>query len=86
VTTTPPANASLAELWALMAQAGLIPVTVPTVGQGPTGSADFGPAPVATAAAQPRRGTTLTPPSGDALDPLRTAMRAAGLLPHEPEA
>ncbi len=94
VTTSPPANASLAELWAAMAQAGLIPVTLPTVQPGPawpapTGApaAEFGPVdgdPDPLAPAPPRRGTTLTPPSTDALDPLRTAMRAAGLLPHDP--
>jgi len=30
-----------------------------------------------------RPGATLTPPSPDALDPLRAAMRAAGLMPHD---
>ena len=164
VTTTPPSHPVLAELWAVMAQSGLIPVTVPTVvpagvpagvlppnatgwpGGMPIGPASGLPGPVSgmpgmlpgtpgagtgapglllgtpgtlaassapmpgtpaaagtpgpgqafpaegtgplggdgsVAAAPPRPGAILTPPSTDALDPLRTAMRAAGLLPHD---
>lgn len=70
VTTTPPAHPMLAELWQMMAQSGLIGVNVPTVDG---------------AEADPQPGITLTVPAGEPLDPLRAAMRSAGLLPHEPQ-
>jgi subtilisin len=43
-------------------------------------AASFG---AGSASMPPRPGATLTPPSSDALDPLRAAMRAAGLMPHD---
>lgn len=67
VTTTPPAHPMLAELWQMMAQSGLIGVNVPTV-------ADRD-------GAEP--GIALTVPAGEPLDPLRAAMRSAGLLPQD---
>ncbi len=97
VTTSPPANPILAELWVQMAQSGLIPATVPTVSpaaammansmmSGPmmgwpaAPNADAGRA-VGDPASRP--GATLTAPSTEPLDPLRVAMRAAGLLPQD---
>ncbi len=61
----------LAELWQMMAQSGLIGVNVPTVDDHTDGAA--------------RPGITLTVPAGEPLDPLRAAMRSAGLLPHDPQ-
>ncbi|MEU4154897.1 S8 family serine peptidase [Actinoplanes sp. NPDC026670] len=146
VTTSPPAHPILAELWTMMAQSGLIPVAVPTVGHphfaqlgtpigagmgspmgagigspmgagmgSPIGGQMGGPfgghpgglmgghmgAPMGTHPGSPtgypghfdgsdssRDGDqnrpsriTLTAPAGEPLDPLRAAMRSAGLLP-----
>jgi subtilisin len=116
VTTSPPAHPILAELWTMMAQSGLIPVSVPTVGQAHFGApahlqpAHFGapahlqPAHFGAPAYFPGHGhgdgqvdgpvpgrdggdqdrpsrITLTAPAGEPLDPLRAAMRSAGLLP-----
>jgi hypothetical protein len=70
---TPPADPALANLWLVMAHAGLITSTLPTAPVPAPGSApSSAPAP-----------TSLTPGPGDAIAPLRAAMRAAGLLGHE---
>jgi subtilisin len=106
VTTSPPAHPILAELWTMMAQSGLIPVSVPTVGHAqfaqmaapagnhmgpPTGGhaaqstgypAQFDGVEPAREGDQSRPSRiTLTAPAGEPLDPLRAAMRSAGLLP-----
>jgi subtilisin len=113
VTTSPPAHPILAELWTMMAQSGLIPVSVPTVGHphfaamgapmglhmaapgahmaGPMGShtaVPMGYPPHFDGSEAGRDGDqnrpsriTLTAPAGEPLDPLRAAMRSAGLLP-----
>lgn len=148
VTTSPPAHPILAELWTMMAQSGLIPVSVPTVAHAqfaqmgsplgvqmgsplgnqmgsPMGAQMGSPmgnqmgnqmgspmgnplgnpmgAPMAVPPGNPmgypapfggpepgRDGDqnrpsriTLTAPAGEPLDPLRAAMRSAGLLPQE---
>jgi subtilisin len=98
VTTSPPAHPILAELWTMMAQSGLIPVSVPTVGS----PVHLQPAHFGAPAYFPGHGDgfpghgdgagqrdghdqpsriTLTAPAGEPLDPLRAAMRSAGLLP-----
>jgi subtilisin len=79
VAMTPPADPALANLWLVMAQAGLVTSTLPTAPVPIPGAA---PAPAATTAPAP---TSLTPLPGDAMAPLRAAMRAAGLLALEPE-
>jgi subtilisin family serine protease len=79
VAMTPPADPMVANLWIAMAHAGLVTSALPTVGIAPAAQPE--PAPVtAVPAAQPTTTLTLTP--GDALAPLRAAMRAAGLLGH----
>jgi hypothetical protein len=67
VTLTPPADPTLAALWAAMAQAGLVPAPMPV-------------APVPAMAAAPAGARDQPAPGDDVLAPLRTALRSAGLF------
>jgi hypothetical protein len=92
VAMTPPADPMVANLWIAMAHAGLVTSALPTVGLAPPSvglappsaqpTAGLAPAPEPEAVAVTPPTTTLTLSPGDALAPLRAAMRAAGLLGH----
>jgi subtilisin family serine protease len=72
VTVTPPAHPELASLWGAMSQAGLVSVPLPLATPEPAATSATG----ATA-----DGATAT--ATEALAPLRTALRAAGLLSYD---